>query len=302
MTPTTVVMLLTLSALWGGSFLFLRLASPVLGPVALIEARVLLAGLALLGYGLASGRLRRPRRWWPLAVVGVINSAAPFTLIAFAELRLPASFAATINAFTPSWSVLASVLLTGAALTPMRAWGLLVGVAGVAALVGLGPVALTPGVLISIGASLLAAACYGFAAVYAGMRAAGESPLAVATYSQLGAAVALLPLVPLAPPRSAMGPGTVAAVLALALLCTAVAYLLYFGLIARAGATRATMVTYLAPAFGVLWGTLFLGEPLTRGMLLGLALILAGVALASRGNRRSEAASAALPRGGRWRP
>jgi len=299
MTPTTVLMLLTLSALWGGSFLFLRLASPVLGPVLLIELRVLLAGLALLGYGLATGRLRRPLRWRPLMVVGVLNSAVPFTLIAFAELRLPASVAATINALTPSWSVLASVLWLGAALTATRGLGLLVGVAGVAVLVGLGPLAPTPGVLVSIGASMLAAACYGFAAVYASRRVAGETPLAVATYSQLAAAAALLPLVPFAPARQPVGVGTVATVLALALLCTALAYLLYFGLIARAGATRATTVTYLAPAFGVLWGAIFLGEPLSRGTLLGLALILGGVALTGRGERRAAHRAGPQPRVGR---
>lgn len=282
MSTRDLTALLTLSALWGGSFLFIRVAAPALGPVVLIELRVLLAGLALLVYALIQ---RQVPVWCPhwraFLVIGALNSALPFTLIAAAELHLPASLAATLNATTPLFGALVASVWLAERLSASRLLGLGLGFSGVAALVGLGPLPLTPLVGWSVGASLLAALSYGVAAVYTRLAAKGVSPLALALYSQLSAALLLLPAVPFAWPRVWPGAPVVFSVLALALLCTALAYLLYFGLIARVGAVRATTVTYLAPAFGIVWGDLFLHERLGAGSLFGFALILASVALVS---------------------
>lgn len=272
--------LFVLSALWGGSFLFMRVAAPALGPILLIELRVLIAGLALLGYALVTRSVPAFRtRWWPFLVIGVINSALPFSLIATAELHLTASLAATLNATTPLFGALVAAVWLREPLTRGKVLGLLIGLVGVMVLVGLGTVALTPVVLLSIGASLLGALSYGMAAVYTKVRMKGVSPLALALYSQLLAAGALLPAVPFSLPREAPSAVVTASVLALALLSTAVAYLLYFGLIQRVGPTKATMVTYLSPAFGLLWGAVLLHEPLSGGTIFGFGLILASVGL-----------------------
>ena len=191
MKPGDLGALLLLSALWGGSFLFIRVAAPVLGPLALAEARVGLAGLALLLYAVTTRRLPDLRaRWRPLLVIGVINSALPFALIMAAELRLSASLAAILNATSPLFGALVAATWLGEALPARKISGLVLGATGVAVLIG--------------GASLLAALCYGCAAAYTKARAPGLPPLALAVGSQLGASLVLLPLVPLA--RPVLGP------------------------------------------------------------------------------------------------
>jgi drug/metabolite transporter (DMT)-like permease len=293
-TPKNLSALLLLSALWGGSFLFMRIAAPALGPILLIELRVALATLALLGYG-AMARKLPPLgpRWRPYLMIGIINSAVPFVLIATAELHLPASLAATLNATTPLFGALVAALWLREAFPLRRVLGLGLGFAGVAVLVGLGPIPLSPVVLGSIGLSLLAALSYGVAAVYTKVHMPGGQPQALATYSQLFAGVVLLPLLPFALPDHAPSGTVVGSVLALALLCTAFAYLLYFHLIITVGPTRATMVTYLSPAFGTLWGFLFLQEKLGPGSIAGFGLILLSVALVQAGPVRQRAGGVA---------
>lgn len=232
MAPRDLSALLLLSALWGGSFLLMRVAAPVLGPVVLIELRVLIAGLALLAYALAARSVPAARaHWMPLLTVGLLNSALPFTLIAAAELHLSASLAATLNATTPLFGALVAAIGLRETVTPGKVTGLLLGLAGVAVLVGLGPVTLSAVTLVSIGASLLAALLYSVAAVYIKVNLKGVAPLSLALYSQLFAAGLLLPAVPFAPPQGSPSGLVVACVLALGLLSTALAYLLYFGLI-----------------------------------------------------------------------
>lgn len=280
MSARDLTALLVLSALWGGSFLFMRVAAPVLGPVVLIELRVLIAGLALLAFALMTRSLPEFRsRWQHFLVIGIINSALPFILIATAELHLTASLAATLNATTPLFGALVAAFWLKDRLTWGKGAGLLLGLLGVIVLVGLGPVVLTPAVWLSIGASLLGALSYGVAAVYTRVNMQGTPPFALALYSQLFAAGVLLPAVPFTWPNQSPSAVVVASVLALALLSTAVAYLLYFGLIQRVGPTKAMMVTYLSPAFGILWGALLLREPLTVWTFVGFGLILVSVAL-----------------------
>ncbi len=280
MSPADAVALLVLSALWGGSFLFIRVAAPAFGPIVLIEARVVLAGLVLLGWALLAGRLRSPRgHWRAFLVIGIFNSALPFTLISAAELTLTASLAATLNATTPLFGAVVSALWLGEAVTVKKVLGLLLGFAGVVVLVGLGPLPLTAPVLLGVGASLVAALSYAASAVYTKGHTHGVPPLATSTYSQLGAALVLLPAVPFAVPAQPPTAAALWSLLALSLACTAFAYLLYFRLIANLGPTRAMLVTYLSPAFGILWGALFLAEPLSVATFAGFGLILASVGL-----------------------
>jgi len=294
MSPRAVLALLTLSAMFGASFLFMRVAAPVLGPVLLVEVRVALAGLTLLAYGLLSGRLRRPGPgWWRYVVTGLLQSALPFTLFATASLTLTASFTSTLNATTPIATALVAALWLGDRLTRRGVLGLLLGLVGVAVLVGFGPLPLTRPVLLATGYSLLAATSYAFAAVFARSRLHGEPPLAVSAYGLTAAAVLLLPLLPFNGPVGELTPAVVGSALTLSLVSTALAFLLFYFVLQEAGPTRATMVTYLAPAFGVLWGWLLLDEPLAAGMFVGFGLVLLSVALVAGGVRPARGAAAA---------
>lgn len=280
MKPSDFGSLLLLSALWGGSFLFIRVAAPVLGPITLVAVRVLIAGVTLLLYAAAIRKMPDLRaRWRQYLMVGLLNSVMPFVLISAAELNLTASFAAILNATSPIFGALIAAAWIKDPLTPRKIGGLTLGVLGVAVLVGWSPEPLTGIVLLSVGASLLGAAFYGLASVYTKVKLQGASPLAIATGGQIGASVLLLPLVPFAPPTSPIT-GTVAlCVLLLSLFSTALAFLIYFRLIATIGPTKALTVTFLSPIFGVTWGALLLNEAITRSTLVGCAIILLGTGL-----------------------
>jgi drug/metabolite transporter (DMT)-like permease len=272
-----VVRLLILSALWGGSFLFIRVASLELGPIVLMELRVLIAGLALLIYALATGiKLEVKTYWRQYLVIGLINSAVPFTLIATAELNLAAGYAAILNATTPLFGAVVAAVWIKEPLTVKKLGGFALGLMGVAVVVGLNSLALSGLIVLSIGASVLAAAFYGFSGVYTKVNGKGIRPYALSTCSLLAAALWLLPLVPFALPQSTPDLNAISSVLALALLSTAFAYLLFFGLIESAGPTKTLTVTFLAPVFGIIWGVIFLGEALTLSTVIGFGIILAG--------------------------
>ncbi|MBN9389865.1 MAG: DMT family transporter [Chloroflexi bacterium] len=275
-----VISLLILSALWGGSFLFIRVASLQLGPILLIELRVLIAGLALLFYALATGiKLEIKTYWRQYLIIGLINSAIPFTLIATAELNLSAGYAAILNATTPLFGAIVAAAWLNEALTVKKVTGLILGLGGVGVVFGLGSLSFSGVIILSIGASVLAAAFYGFAGVYTKVKGKGLRPYNLATCSLLAAALWLAPLTPFALPQSGPDLNGTLAVVALALLSTAFGYVLYFGLIESAGPTRTLTVTFLAPVFGVIWGIIFLSEGLTVATVAGFAIILAGTVL-----------------------
>lgn len=283
------VRLVALAAIWGASFLFFRVLSPVLGPVVTASARVLIAGAALLLYCRATGFDTKLREHWrTYLVIGIVNSAIPFVLFAFAALHIPASYSAILNAAAPLFGVLLAPVFLGERLTARKLAGLVAGMLGVALVSNVGPLASQPRFGAAVAACLVAALCYAIAGVYMKRRAAGATPLAIAAWSQLLAGFVLLPLVPFVPPPGALTATVVANMLALALLCSAVAYLLYYRLIADVGPSRALTVTFLIPAFGMLWGALFLGESITLPMLAGCALIVGGTAAVLRPPARTE--------------
>ena len=284
MKPLDIGELLLLAALWGASFLFMRLGAAEFGPVVLSALRVGLATLVLLPllfWRRQAGVLRT--HWRAVAVVGVVNSALPFVLFSTAALAINAGLSSIFNATAPLWGAVIAWLWLGDRLTRVRVVGLALGFAGVLWLAwdsaSFKPGAHGVSAAMAIAACLGATLCYGFAANYTKRRLSGVSSLAVATGSQLAATVALaLPALwwwPSVRPSAAAW----ASVAGLAVLCTAVAYLLYFRLIDRLGAARAITVTFLLPVFGTFWGALFLGERLTPAMLLGCAVILLGTAL-----------------------
>jgi drug/metabolite transporter (DMT)-like permease len=272
--------LILLGALWGASFIFIRVGVPVLGPFVLMDLRVLLAAAALVLGAVAVGRLPKLRSHWRrFLVLGFLNAAVPFTLIAASEINLTASLAAILNSTTPLFTAVVAAVWIGEALTPRRIFGLLLGIVGVALVVGWTPLTLSPVVLLSIGASLAAALSYGFGGVYAKRAFSGLPPLSMAIGQQTGAGLLLLLPSAVSFPGEAPSSAVVLSVLALALLSTALAYLLYFRLITSVGPTSTLTVTFLVPVFGLLFGALFLGEPVGAGMLVGLGVILSSVTL-----------------------
>jgi drug/metabolite transporter (DMT)-like permease len=277
--------LLVLGAVWGASFLFMRWSAPEFGTLTLAWLRVSGGALFLLPILLwRQGRAPLAQMgplWKPMAFIGLVNSAAPFALFAYALQHLPAGLASILNATVPMWTALVAWVWLAQAPGALRLMGLLMGFLGVVLLVtarGAG-VATAEVQLAGVLACLLATLNYAVAAVATRQWLSGLSPLAVATGSQLSAAAWLLVPGLLSWPAVMPGTRSWAALLGLAVLCTGVAYMLYFRLFARVGPTKAVTVTFLIPLFAILWGALFLGEQLSLGMLGGGALVLAGTAL-----------------------
>jgi len=277
--------LVLLAALWGASFLFMRHAAPAFGPIALVQVRVTIAALILIVLLLVHGdRAALRSHALALGFVGVMNSAVPFVLLTYATLYVTGGFAAILNATTPMWTALVGWVWLRERIRPSQWLGLAIGVAGVSVLLW-GRLDMRPGstqwqVTLAIGAALLGAVAYGTSATFAKKRLAGVPALVVATGSQIAAAGVLLPLAIFAWPAQMPGVGAWASAVALAVACTALAYLLYFRLIARVGAVRAAAVTFLVPVFATAWGAIFLDEAVTLQMLGGGCIILAGTALA----------------------
>jgi drug/metabolite transporter (DMT)-like permease len=286
MARSDTAQLVLLAALWGGSFLFTRMCAADFGPAVLVFLRVAGAALMLLPMVVWRGEGHSLRAHWrAIAVVGLFNSALPFLFFAISALVFSAGLSAIFNATAPLWGASIAWWWLADRPAPSRLLGLAIGFAGVVGL-GLHNASFKPadhGVSPALGvvACVFATAFYGFAANYTKRRLNGVPSVAVAAGSQLAAAVAtLVPALCLWP---AHNPGAVAwgGAAVLAFVCTGAAYLLYFRLINSAGAANAISVTFLVPAFAVLWGALFLGEALTPAMLLGCAVILLGTALAT---------------------
>jgi len=276
------VELMLLAAIWGASFLFTRMAAPAFGPIALIFVRVLVATLCLLPILLWRGQ---GRSLWthagPLVVIGIFNSGLPFVLIAWGMLSLTAGFASIVNATAPLWAALVARLWFGERLTRGRALGLVIGFVGVGVLVSGKAGFHGEHVMLAVGAGLLATLSYGVSANYTKRYLTGVSSLTIATGGQLVSAIALAPLAWWLWPAGEVNASAWWAAILLALVCTALAYILYFRLIAHVGPARAIAVTFLIPAFGMGWGVLFLDEPVGLRMLLGAGVILIGTALAT---------------------
>jgi drug/metabolite transporter (DMT)-like permease len=278
MTPRQLAMLLGLAALWGASFLFMRVAVPEFGPIALADGRVALAGAALLAYSVAIGARPGLRaRWRDYLLLGTVNAALPFSLLAAAELEIEASLAAVLNAMAPMCGAIVGAVWLRTRITNAAKLGLVLGVVGVALVVGLSPFTIDLPFVLAVLACLAAAFAYGVGANIVRVRFTGEPPLAMAIGQQLAAALVLLPLLPVVPVRSAPGAVDVACLLALALGSTGIAYLLYFRLLAELGPTGGMTVIFVVPVFGVLWGALFLDETIHLATILGGAVILVSV-------------------------
>jgi drug/metabolite transporter (DMT)-like permease len=284
MRPADYGRLVALAALWGAAFIFMRVAAPVLGPAWTPELRVLVGGLALLAWlritGVDAGLAAH---WRFYLIVGGIGIAAPFALYSYAAMHAPASLLAIVNATSPIFGLAWNAAFRDERVTPRKAAGLALGIAGVWLIARPAGLASEPHFAWAVAAALGACCLYGVVGVLVKRFAHGATPRGMAAGNQLAAALLLLPLLPLLPPVSAPTALVLANVAALALLASGVAFVLYFRLIADVGATRALTVTYLIPLFGIFWGWLFLGEALPAAAFAGGALILSGTLLVTRG-------------------
>ncbi len=283
--------LLLLAAIWGASFLFMRLAVPAFGPVALAFVRVAGAALVLLPLLLWRGEWAVMRQHWrALLVLGLFNSALPFLFFGYAMRTLPAGLAAIFNAATPLCTALIAWAWLGDPLNRWRSLGLGLGFAGVAGLAAYKSMASAAagslvGSQVDANTALAIAAClsgtlmYGFAGNLAKRHLAGVPSMAMAAGTQLAAALALALPALLAWPVATPGLQDWLVAAALAVLASGLAYVLYFRLIARMGPTGASSVTFLVPVFAAAWGALVLAEQVTLPMLLGAAVVLLGTAL-----------------------
>ena len=277
-------MLLALSALWGGSFFFFKVLVATLPPFTVVLGRVGFAAIALNLLLAARGQaLPRDRSLWAsFAVMGLLNNVAPFSLIVFGETRISSGLASILNATTPIFAVLAAHVLTrNEKLNARKAVGVLAGFLGVVVLLGANLLRnLADGDAVGEIACLTASLCYAFAGIY-GRQFKGVAPLKVATGQITASALIMIPVAAVADrPWTLPPPGadTWLAFAGLSLLSTAAAYVLYFRILAVAGATNLLLVTFLLPISAMTLGALFLGETVSPQALFGMALIGTGLA------------------------
>ena len=290
MSRRDTLLLLLLSAIWGGSFLFIKVSVDVLEPSVVAFGRVAIGALLLVALLPRSGGVRPLKgHLSPLLILGAVNNAVPFWLLGFAETSLDSGLTAVIQASAPLCTViLASRMDRTQSVTGVRLIGVGVGFVGVVFLIGLQ----TGGELIAAFAVVGVAICYAFSVLFAG-RTMRDVPVLQASFGQLAFASLLLAPFGLSQlPETLPSADVLLSVLALGALGSGIAYLLYFSIIASAGASRAILVTYLVPAIALIYGAVFLDEPVTIPSLIGLVLILSGTALAT-GVARARAASLA---------
>lgn len=275
-----VLELLTLAALWGGSFLFMRIGAPQFGPFALMFLRTGIGALVLVPFVVRTGGVGELRaNAGRIAWNGLLNSALPFSLYGYALIHLSAGFSSILNAAVPFWGALIAFAWLGERLSGGRVVGLLVGFGGVVVLVGDRIGFSDDGDALPIAAVIAATVSYGIASVAAKKQLGGVTALTVAAGSQLFAALMLLPLAFVAWPEQPPDARAWIATLLLGVLCTGVAFVLYFRLIEHVGSTRALTVTFLVPVFAMIWGAMLLDETITARMIAAAATILAGTAM-----------------------
>lgn len=276
----TIIQLVCLGAIWGGSFLFLRIASPVVGPLVITDIRVTLGALVLLMYALiAKRKISKDFPLHRIVFLAATNCAIPFSLIAFAEIHISTGLGAILNGTASLFAAGLNFIIFRERYVWRQYLGIVLGIAGVTVLVLGDTSAISVDSKLAIAAVLLAAFCYGIGGIYASHKFTGCRPINIAFFQQLTAAIILFPLAawqfkPVLPPLN-----IILVVLVLGILCTGIAYILYFSLIRSVGAAKTLTVMYLIPVFGVLWGCVFLGERLFWSELLGLAIILLSIFL-----------------------
>lgn len=275
-----IVDLVLLAAVWGASFLFMRLGAPDFGPVALVQLRLLIAAIFLLPIlGMRVGFAELPGNWRPLTMLGFYNSAIPFLLLTYSTLYVTAGFSSVINATAPLWGAIIAWLWLSERLSRAGVVGVVLGFIGVAVLAGDAESLATPGSTLAVFAAVGGAFFYGIGANYAKRYTKHLNSLSVATGSMLYPALIMAPLAVIFWPEIPPSVNAWLAIIAMGIASTGFAYILYFRLIANVGPARAITVAYLIPVFAVIWGALVIDETVTLLMIVGCLIIFVGTAL-----------------------
>jgi drug/metabolite transporter (DMT)-like permease len=276
---TQLGQLLFLGAVWGGAFLFLRIAAPEVGAVWTAEIRIVIGALVL-------AAVAGPRTWRAartdlraFAIVGATFSAIPFTLVAFAAMTLPAGFGAVLNATTPLFTAMFGVVWLGQRVSARMLIGMATGMVAVIVLVGWSPLQVGPEVLLAALAALGAALSYGFAGTFVRRRLPRVGGIELATAQLVAASVLLLPVAIASGPPVVPSVGAAVALLAVGILSTAIPWPIFYRLSAATDATVASTVTFVVPAFAMAWGGIVLGESIGLGLLVGFGIVIVSLVL-----------------------
>jgi drug/metabolite transporter (DMT)-like permease len=303
MTQRAWLLFVAMSLLWGTPYLFIKIAVVEVEPTFMVFARLAMAAVILLPLGVARRALGRTPQHWPvLLAIAVLGIAVPFFLIAYGERYVTSSFAALLIAADPLFIVMLALKLDPSErASGWRLLGLLVGFLGVAALVCL---SLSRDPLEALGAAMVlgAALCYAVSALLF-KRLSGVPPIGATAVTLTAASIVLLPFAAFNVPSTLPSPPVLGSLIALGLVCTALAYVIYYSLIVEAGATRAALITYVNPAVAVILGVIILGEPVTLGTIVGFVLIIIGCAMSTsrKPPRYVSAFWRPLPSSSAWR-
>lgn len=275
---------LLLATLWSVQYILMRLSVPVLGTAMVSESRALFSALFLVPWTIYVAReaIGLRAHWKDYLAVGLVNNVLPFLCFSWAASVLPAGYLAVVNGMVPLWSGVIAGPALKEPLGARRIAGFLLGIAGVALIVNLGPIEVTPLTLLAALAAMVGAFFWGWAGVVIRQRTGRVPPMSLATGSIVFAGLLLAPAWAAAPPLELWTAQATIALVALGVLCSGVAYVPFFTLVRDIGPTRTLTVGLTVPALGILWGWLFLGETVTSSMLAGAALVLAALALVMR--------------------
>lgn len=283
MKQSQVIELFILAAIWGASFLFMRIAAPEFGPILLMTLRVAIASLCLMPLLIYYQQVNELKGYWNhLFVVGLLSTALPFSLFGYATLSLTAGVTSVLNTMTPMFGVLIGLFWFKEKITSTMLFGLMLGVFGIYLLM-YEKIQIQPQsqVLLPTLAIVIATFCYALAANYTKKYLTGVKPLVQATGSLLCATVILLPFNLLHLPATPISTQSFVAVILLGVVCTGIAYILFFRLLTTVGPNKTISVTYLIPIFGMFWGYLWLDEQISILMMIGVFIVLLGVAMST---------------------
>lgn len=283
MKPKDVFRLILLASVWGSSYLFIKIIAPVIGIIPTMAVRVIVAALFLL-LAAAMGRQLPPfkKYGWKYILLGAFNLVIPNILVIFSVMRLNASMASILNSTVPLFTLVIAGIWLKEKLSAIKIAGLILGMAGIIIVVGWNPIPLNGRTALAITSSLLAAICYGIANVFSKKHFSTSNPLQTAAGQLLGASLLVVPFLLKEPVPAIPDTNIVIAVAILAIVCTAWAFILFFKLISASGSVNTSLVTILVPVFGIIWSAIFLNEPITFGLVIGLIVIIAGLLLVLR--------------------
>ncbi len=269
------IVFILLSAIWGSSFLFLRLAIEDFGPFLLADLRVFFALLSLLPFLFIFKSKKNPKiNLYFFLLLGCLNSAVPFVLFGFAAQDLPSGYLAVINSFVPVWSLFFSYLVLGEKIKFRTFFSASLGILGVMIVVGFGPVTLSLKNIFAIIMAFVATFCYAISGVLTKKYCKNFSEISLSVFCLASATLILIPFTFIDLPTLKFSLLGLVSIIFLGIVCSGVAMMLYFNLIKSVGPVKATTVTFVVPAFGTLWGTIFLNEVFTIYMGIGIFLIL----------------------------